>query len=64
MAPLDETKKLPYSFLGVSSSDKNKAGYHQLDTSYRNDYRKLMASNLRRLRIKDRYLEEFVKEML
>ena len=64
VAPLDENEQKPFSFFGISSINKKKTGYHKLDTVKGKIYENILGKRLKKIRVKERYLEEFVKEML
>lgn len=62
LSPLDEAKTLPYS-LFASSGKKDKGSIGKYDLSGRKDQSPEFGKKVRRIRIQEKYLENFVKEM-
>lgn len=65
-APLDDADAIPFSLFGHGSGDINKRKIvidHKSRTS-KDEFEKTLESHFKKLSIRDRYLEEFVKEML
>lgn len=62
LSPLDEAKTLPYS-LHASSGPKSASSLGKYDFSGKKDLNNEYGKRFRRLRVQDKYLENFVKEM-
>lgn len=62
LSPLDEAKTLPYS-LHASSSPRSGASLGKYDFSGRRDLNNELGKRFKRLRIQDKYLDHFIKEM-
>lgn len=62
LSPLDEAKTLPYS-LHASSGPKDSAGLGKYDFTGKKDLIHEYGKKFKRLRVQEKYLENFVKEM-
>lgn len=62
LSPLDEAKSLPYS-LFASSGKNSKGGLGQYDLTGKKELSNEFGKKFRRIRIQEKYLENFVKEM-
>lgn len=62
LSPLDEAKSLPYS-LYASPGPKTSAGLGKYDFSGKRELVNEYGRRFRRLRVQDKYLENFIKEM-
>ena len=64
LCPLDESKNIPFSFLGredqFSSATTFVMGSSKDEVEFKNPFGK----KFKKLRVQDRYLENFIKEML
>jgi hypothetical protein len=62
LSPLDEAKTLPYS-LHASSGPKSSSSVGKYDFSGKKDLVSEYGKRFKRLRVQEKYLENFVKEM-
>lgn len=62
LAPIDEAQTLPYS-LFASSRKSERGSVGKYDLSGKKELSHELGKKIRRIRIKDKYLENFVKEM-
>ncbi len=62
LSPLDEAKSLPYS-LFASSSSKDKGSLGKYDLTGKKELANEFGKKFRQLRVQEKYLENFVKEM-
>lgn len=62
LSPLDEAKALPYS-LYASSGTKSSSGLGKYDFTGKKDLAHEYGKKFKRLRVQEKYLENFVKEM-
>ncbi len=62
LSPLDEAEKIPYS-LFAASNVKSRSGLGKYDFSEVKKLETAAGKKIKKLRIKDKYLENFVKEM-
>ncbi|MBT3583309.1 MAG: DUF58 domain-containing protein [Halobacteriovoraceae bacterium] len=64
LSPLDEANSIPYSFHGKTNLGSAKGSFSKIDSTGSQELQKLFGKRIRKLCVKDRYLEDFVKEML
>lgn len=64
ISSLDETKELPFSFLHFSKDNKRKSIFSKSQFSGQKDMEEILGKRVKKINVKDRYLEDFVKEML
>ncbi len=62
LSPLDEAKSLPYS-LFASFSKSQKGSLSKYDMSGKDELRNEFGKKFKKIRVQDKYLENFVKEM-
>ena len=62
LSPLDEAKSLPYS-LYAAATPKSSSGLAKYDFSGKKDLTHEFGKKFKRLRIQEKYLENFIKEM-
>ena len=62
LSPLDEAKKIPYS-LFASPGAQGRSGLGKYDLAGRGEKDSEFGRRLKKLRIKEKYLEDFIKEM-
>ncbi|MCK5883655.1 MAG: DUF58 domain-containing protein [Bacteriovoracaceae bacterium] len=63
ISPLDEAEKIPFS-IHSRSADSYKASFAKLNFDGEKTYENTLGKKFKRLRVHERYLEEFIKEML
>jgi len=64
LCPLDEAEKLPFAPYGFDSLKTRKGAYKGLNLDGMKEMENILGPKLKRLRVQERYLEEFIKEML
>jgi hypothetical protein len=63
LSPLDEAKTLPYS-LFTSAKKSGKASLGQYDLSGKKELSQEFGKRFKRLRVQEKYLDHFIKEMM
>lgn len=62
LSPLDEAKKLPYS-LHAASNPKSSSGLGKYDFAGKKELNNMFGKKFKKIRVQEKYLENFVKEM-
>lgn len=63
LSPLDEAEKIPFS-IHSRSADNGRESFAKLNFDGEKEYESSLGKKFKRLRVHERYLEEFIKEML
>jgi hypothetical protein len=64
ISPLDEADVLPYSIYSANGPFSNKGNLSEINFRGNKDYQSFMGRKFKKLKVQERYLEEFIKEML
>ena len=64
LSPLDEADVLPYSIFSSNGPFSSRGNLSELNFRGNKDFQSFMGRKFKKLRVHERYLEEFVKEML
>ena len=64
LSPLDEAEEIPYSVFSKGSLNIKKGILKKINFKQKNKNKKNIIKKIKKLRVQDRYLEEFIKEML
>ncbi len=63
LSPLDEAEKIPYSVFS-KSAETGKSRFAKLNFDGKKEFENPLGKKFKKLRVQERYLEEFIKEML
>ena len=64
MSPLDEANKTPYSIFSNDSLESSQGKLRRIDLGGKDKFAKTLGKRLKKIKVHERYLETFVKEML
>jgi uncharacterized protein (DUF58 family) len=64
LSPLDEAEELPYTFFTSGSHNGAKGKLAKIDLGGKRDVDSMLGKKMKQLRVQERYLESFIREML